>query len=627
MFMFEKIRSHLKKSLAAKITFVNSLLVIAVFLSVGIITALVNAMFVFQEEKRIMEIYIRSALAMVDNKVKDMARVSLIAFSDQTTQDILQNIDQYSESRKTERLDFLRRLYTSLISLRKDIEGVFLFNEKDLVFYQHQQNFIPKMDYNIASFIDLMETMEARPSSAEQNYRIFISGQPDFLWVRSSPGPYFDTCIYIIREVKTFSPNERIGHIALVSPVSVLKETMADFSFSHFSFMLYVNDGTVMYSDNESFVSKNINMIYNRIQSGAFGPQGTYSDVFQGVRSLVSFQTSSYSGITLAAFVPLSYIYRHTVNLCLIFVPLFVIAVFTVIILTRKYTNNAVRPLLLLSETMAKFSRDNICPPLPVDSEDEAGVLTESFNSMITTIKDLIFLEYEKTIEIKNIQLKQKETQLRFLFSQINPHFLYNTLDNIRIRAALAGNQDVADMIMLLVDFFRSNMETSAQFVPVEKELNLIKVYLKLVRFRYPDLQIEFNIDKTLLEVEMPSFILQPIVENSLLHGLSSRNYKGRIIISLYEDTGETVVLTVSDNGAGLDGSSRERIEKMLAADNIDDVQSERHIGIINVVQRLRMFYDGDHVLSYRDNPEGGVTAIMKIPRDARYKRACPYLR
>jgi sensor histidine kinase YesM len=613
--MFEKIRLHLKKSLAARITFANSLLVITVFLSVGIITAFVNSMFFFLEEKRIMEIYIRSALVMVDNKVKDMARVSLIAFSDQTTQDILQNIDHYSDSHKTESLEFLRRLYTSLISLRKDIEGVYLFNKKELVFYQHQQNYILKTDYNIAFFMDLMKTIAARPSSGDQNYRIFISGQPDFLWTRSSLSPYSDTCIYIVREVKTFLPNERIGYITLVSPVSVLKETMADFSFSHFSFILYVDDGTVMYSDDESFVSKNINTIYKPINPDVFGPQGTYSDVFQGTRSLVSFQTSSYSGITLAAFVPLSYIYRHTVTLCLIFVPLFAAAVLIVVILTRKYTNSAVRPLLLLSETMADFSRDNICPPLPVDSEDEAGVLTESFNSMLTTIKDLIFLEYEKTIEIKNIQLKQKETQLRFLFSQINPHFLYNTLDNIRIRAALAGNQDVADMIMLLVDFFRSNMETSAQFVSIEKELNLIKVYLELVRFRYPNLQIEFNIDKTLLEVEMPSFILQPIVENSLLHGLRSRNYDGRITISLYEDTAETVVLAVCDNGAGLDESSRKRIETMLTADNTDDVQSEHHIGIINVAQRLRMFYDGGRVLSYKDNPEGGVTAIMKIPR------------
>jgi sensor histidine kinase YesM len=573
-------------------------------------------MFFFMEEKRIMEIYIHSALAMADNKLKDMARVSLAAFSDQTTQDILRNIDHYSESRKTESFDFLRKLYTSLISLRKDIEGVYLFNEEELVFYQHQQNFIPKTDYNILSFIALMRTIEARPSSGEQNYRIFISGQPDFLWTRPGLGPYSDTCIYIVREVKTFLPNERIGHIALVSPVSVLKETMADFSLSPFSFVLYVDDGTVMYSDNESFVAKNINTIYSRVKFDALGTRGTYSDVFQGARSLISFQTSSYSGITLAAFVPLSYIYRHTVTLCLIFIPLFAAAVVIIIILTRKYTKDAVRPVILLSESMAKFSRDNICPPLPVDSEDEAGVLTKSFNSMITTIKDLIFLEYEKTIEIKNIQLKQKETQLRFLFSQINPHFLYNTLDNIRIRAALAGNQDVADMIMLLVDFFRSNLETSAQFVSIEKELNLIKVYLELVCFRYPNLQIEFNIDKTLLAVEMPSFILQPLVENSLLHGLRSRNYQGKITISLYEDTGKTVILAVSDNGIGLDGSSRKRIEKMLEAEDIDSVQSEHHIGIINVVQRLRMFYDGGRVLSYEDNPEGGVTAIMKIPRD-----------
>ncbi|MDR1507043.1 MAG: histidine kinase [Treponema sp.] len=612
---------HLKKSLAAKLTFANSLIVTAVFLSVGLITVFVSSMFFVSEERQIMEIYIHSALAMVDNKLKDMARVSLIAFSDSTTQDILQNIEQYSDTRRQESLEFLRDLYTRLISIRNDIQGVYLFNEKELVFYQNQMNFTPKTDYNITPFMDLMETIESRPPSGIQNYRLFISGQPDFLWGQPKFSPYSDTYIYIVREVKTFLPNERIGHIALVSPVSVLKETMSDFSFSHFSFVLYVDDGTVMYSDDESFVSKNINAVYNRTRSGIPGIPGTrgsYYDVFQGTRSLISFQTSSYSGVTLAAFVPLSYVYRHAVNLIFIFAPLFAAAVFTVIILTRKYTTDAGRPILLHSETMAKFSRDNKCPPLPVESEDEAGVLTESFNSMITTIKDLIFLEYEKTIEIKNMQLKQKETQLRFLFSQINPHFLYNTLDNIRIRAALAGNQDVADMIMLLVAFFRGNMETSAQFVSIEKELDLTRIYLELFRFRYQNLEIEFNIDKTLLDVEMPSFILQPIVENSLLHGLRSMNYTGKITISLYGGSGGTAVLTVSDNGAGFDDLTREKITKMLEAEDIDGVQSEHHIGIINVAQRLRMFYNDGCGLSYKNNPGGGVTAIITIRKERR---------
>jgi sensor histidine kinase YesM len=113
--------------------------------------------------------------------------------------------------------------------------------------------------------------------------------------------------------------------------------------------------------------------------------------------------------------------------------------------------------------------------------------------------------------------------------------------------------------------------------------------------------------------MKMPSFILQPIVENSLLHGLKSLNYSGKIIVSLYRDKDDIILLSVSDNGIGFDELSWKRIKAMLEAPDIDSGQSDHHIGIINVVQRLRMFYGNQGGLSYHENIKGGVTAIIKM--------------
>lgn len=625
--MFENIRSMLKKSLVFKITAVNSVIISASFLCVALVVCLINAAVSVLTERRIMEVYIRNVLNGVDNKLNDMARVSLIAFSDNITQDILQNIEYYSYAQRLESFDYLQKLYTNLINLRKDIHSVYLFNDRELVFYQTLQNLPIKTDYNMENFINFIKTIEERPAYNSNNYRMVITGPPEFLWYRPNLNPYDDTYIYITREVKTFSPNERIGHILLIAPVSALREVLAASSFPYFSFLLYSYDKTVIYSGDPSFPGRSLadtadetKFLPHDFESGA---AGSYYERYNGKSSLISYRKSEYSGITLVTTVPLLFIFRNTILLSVLFVFLFLIVICAVIMLTGKYTKAVINPVVLLSETMSKFSRDDIRSPLPIDREDEAGRLSGAFNTMVTTIKDLIFQEYEKTIELKNTLLRNKEMQLRYLHAQINPHFLYNTLDNIRIKAALAGNTEVADMIMLLVEFFRGNVETASHLVSVKKEISLIKIYLDLMHYRYPNLEAEFNIDESLLEMEMPSFILQPIVENSLLHGLKTLNYSGRITVSLYRDTDNAILLTVFDNGLGLDDPSWAKIKAMLEAQDIDASQGEHHIGIINVAQRLRMFYDGNCGLSYRKNPGGGLTAIIRMGEKAEKKLVC----
>jgi sensor histidine kinase YesM len=265
---------------------------------------------------------------------------------------------------------------------------------------------------------------------------------------------------------------------------------------------------------------------------------------------------------------------------------------------------------------MVNINRGNIGKQLPVISEDETGQLTKSFNTMTKIINDLIFTEYENTIKLRTMQLRQKEAQFQYLRGQINPHFLYNTLDNIRIKAALNNDGEVAEMIMLLVEFFRGNMDViNSSTIPMAVELKQIRIYFKLMRCRYPLLEAEFDTDEELDQIKIPSFILQPLVENSLLHGLKSVNYRGKIRISSARDPEkrETILIKIADNGAGLSGSVRNEIDEVLHSKEEQNPMGNRYIGISNVQRRLRMFYPDGYGLFFEDNPGGGVVALIKI--------------
>lgn len=129
-------------------------------------------------------------------------------------------------------------------------------------------------------------------------------------------------------------------------------------------------------------------------------------------------------------------------------------------------------------------------------------------------------------------ELTEQKLSMLYLKSQVNPHFLYNTLDAIRIQAQLDGDKPVADLLMRLVDFFRPSVKVDRPMVTLDDELELLEAYLELMCVRYPELQCDYDVDPELGGAQVPNFILQPIAENSLLHGLKDKGYRGRVAIA-----------------------------------------------------------------------------------------------
>lgn len=186
-------------------------------------------------------------------------------------------------------------------------------------------------------------------------------------------------------------------------------------------------------------------------------------------------------------------------------------------------------------------------------------------------------------------ELTEQKLSMLYLKSQVNPHFLYNTLDAIRIQAQLDGDKPVADLLMRLVDFFRLSVKVDRPMVTLDDELELLEAYLELMCVRYPELQCDYDVDPELGGAQVPNFILQPIVENSLLHGLKNKGYRGRVAIAARKLDGGAMEVTVCDSGSGFAPGKRAEIDAMLAnyAHQAPKLTGNS-IGILNVQKRER---------------------------------------
>ena len=231
----------------------------------------------------------------------------------------------------------------------------------------------------------------------------------------------------------------------------------------------------------------------------------------------------------------------------------------------------------------------------------------------------LMTLSYYLTLENPDIlraELTEQKMSMLYLKSQVNPHFLYNTLDTIRIQAQLNNDKPVADLLMRLVDFFRLSVKVDRQMVALDDELELLEAYMELMCYRYPELSCDYDIDPDLGGVLVPNFILQPIVENSLLHGLKNKGYKGSVCITAQKSTeyNDKMEILVSDTGSGFAEGKKEQIDQMLQNYARQAPKLEGNsIGILNVQKRIKLLCGKECGLWYTENASGGVTAHLLL--------------
>ena len=222
------------------------------------------------------------------------------------------------------------------------------------------------------------------------------------------------------------------------------------------------------------------------------------------------------------------------------------------------------KPIQNLCKTTELVAKGNFTTRAEQGADDEISILTTSFNSMIGQIGELVD-------NIKEEQLNLRATELKLLQEQINPHFLYNTLDTIIWLAEAGQNKEVVSMVNSLSDFFRSSLSKGRDFIKVVEEEAHIRSYLEIQQFRYRDiLEYEIVIPKELEEFTIIKLTLQPIIENALYHGIKNKRGLGKITVTA-EDMGEEIRFIVEDNGIGMNEETLERLRNVIDGKEVGD--------------------------------------------------------
>jgi sensor histidine kinase YesM len=227
----------------------------------------------------------------------------------------------------------------------------------------------------------------------------------------------------------------------------------------------------------------------------------------------------------------------------------------------------------------------------------------------------------EQQIENLRMQSLLADAEMKALQMQINPHFLFNTLNAGMQLAMIEGADRTTTFLDNMAKIFRYNVKSLDRTVRIKDEIDTIKAYEDLFIVRFGDImKFEYDIDQSLLDINVQPLIIQPLVENATIHGIGNMEMGGVIKVSLDKDDG-LVRMSVQDNGAGMSEETRQKILKCQMYDD-DTAGNMTGIGICNVVQRLRLFFRYDDVIEVTSAPGEGTKVTLKIPYISRQERA-----
>lgn len=272
------------------------------------------------------------------------------------------------------------------------------------------------------------------------------------------------------------------------------------------------------------------------------------------------------------------------------------------------------KPLMRLTEAMGKFQKGDFTQQIPVESNDELGVVADCFNDMVEDIKKLIDTNYV-------MALHEKESELNALQAQINPHFLYNTLDALYWRAMDSENEEIAEDILALSNLFRMLLGEGKGMLPVENEEHLIETYLHIQKMRFSK-RFDYHIymEEKIKDVLIPKLILQPFVENAVVHGFEHTDTRCTLKVqgrSINNENGEYVEFTITDTGRGM---TEEQLADIWNVEKSRRYASQRigHYAINNVKERLELKYHENYKLMITSAEGQGTTVVITIPAEER---------
>lgn len=289
---------------------------------------------------------------------------------------------------------------------------------------------------------------------------------------------------------------------------------------------------------------------------------------------------------------------------------------------------NIVLPLILMAEINRSFTSrikklgeafervddERLTMIEDIQGHDEIGSLMRNYNRMVIRINDLIQTVYKDKLREQEIDIARQKAELLALQSQINPHFMFNALESIRMHSIIKKEYETADMVEKLAMMERQNVEWSEDCIEIRKEIEFVNAYLGLQKYRFGDrLSYQIEMDEVCGNLRIPRLTIVTFVENACVHGIESKTTPGWIFVRVYQEKAE-MCIEVEDTGCGMEEDAMEELHKKMTDANIELLKKKGRVGIVNACLRLKMI-TSNHVTFGLESEKGvGTMVQIRIP-------------
>lgn len=415
-----------------------------------------------------------------------------------------------------------------------------------------------------------------------------------------------DKYISIARALNTAGNNSTpYGVILFGQKINTLDEILSKYiSVENEMFLVISNNNSILYKKNELLPSISQYIIANT----PFERVSSFKFTFKGNKMLATSNKSVDLGWKIISVIPVNELHKKSAFLKNTTILLLIVLIIIIFLISIVVSNMVAFPLKRITQALKKFETGDFTTRVPVKGHNELSEISHSFNSMVSNIKTLIDDKFEAN-------LLRKQAELESLQSQVNPHFLFNTLNSIKTVSDKTENFQTSLMVQNLSDIFRYSLNRGVYIVKLSDEFENVKKYLYLQECRFVNkYEVEYDIDEDVYDFEILRFTLQPIVENALYHGLELKPGKGKLSI-VAKEIGNNFIIYISDNGKGLPLDELEKINKIL--DSPFEEQNklmQGKIGIYNVNARIKYHFGNDYGLKIFSTPDNNTTVKITLP-------------
>jgi two-component system sensor histidine kinase YesM len=499
--------------------------------------------------------------------------------------------DSYDQTYNNQQI---AKFLSNLVNLKNDTLNIYILGEGTSSYR-----------YSINGFAELPPA--DKEDQAQEWYKQIKAADGQVVWYGIRPSfikqnnSADDNPVFCIgRAIKNLDgKNEIIGVLIMEFDPEPIQQFLSEVDFyAHGTTLIVDQNNTVVADSNGLHLMKPLGLKLPSASSGVL------TDVLDGKEMIAVFDTTLLSNWKLVGMAPVQELVRDSSEIG--YYTVYLVIGFTVaaIVLALVVAKQMYRPVSMLLRSMRRAREGDFDVQITEERSDEFGILYHSFNTMVTRIKHLIDEVYIQKI-------LKKEMQLKMMASQINAHFLYNTLDSIHWISRIYKVDEISTMIFGLSKYLRISLSEGKDFVTVKESAELLESYLSIQKVRYQDkFKVNMTVDPAILNSRVLKFVFQPLVENAIYHGLENKRGNGRLDIS-WRNEGQILYFEVEDDGIGIEPGKLAELKEVLKS---DEVLGEHNFALKNINTQIKLVYGKEFGLNIDSTPGVGTKVTMVIP-------------